>query len=138
MITQEGIHNIFVENLTPHQKMRISYRHNNDPEKIKHFEQLMADALNKVVDIVVNPGTTYLNTRIEVDEPEKGKLITLRDYIEKKIGDVPAEGLSVEALLSIAYSKNVANQGPSVTEILKEYTEYLEEFLSTVEGGQHE
>ena len=138
MITQEGVHNIFVESLTPHQKMRISYQHNNDPEKIKHSEQLMADALNKVVDIVVNPGTTYLNTRIEVDEPEKGKLITLRDYIEHKIGDVPAGGLSVEALLSIAYSKNVANQGPSITEILKEYTEYLEEFLSTVEGGQHE
>ena len=138
MITQEGIHNIFVESLTPHQKMSISYQHNNDPEKIKHSEQLMADALNKVVDIVINPGTTYLNTRIKADEPEKGKLITLRDYIEQKIGDVPAEGLSVEALLSIAYSKNVANQGPSITEILKEYTEYLEEFLSTVEGGQHE
>lgn len=137
MITQEGIHNIFVESLTPHQKMSISYQHNNDPEKIKHSEQLMADALNKVVDIVVNPGTTYLNTRIEVDEPEKGKLITLRDYIEQKIGDVPAGGLSVEALLSIVYSKNVANQGPSITEILKDYTEYLEEFLSTVEGGQH-
>lgn len=138
MITQEGVHNIFVESLTPHQKMSISYQHNNDPERIKHSEQLMADALNKVVDIVVNPGTTYLNTRIEVDEPEKSKLITLRDYIEQKIGDVPAEGLSVEALLSIAYSKNVANQGPPITEILKDYTEYLEEFLSTVEGGQHE
>ena len=138
MITQEGIHNIFVESLTPTQKMRISYQHGNDPEKIKHSEQLMADALNKVVDIVVNPGTTYLNTRIEVDEPEKDKLTTLRDYIEQKVGDVPAEGLSVEALLSIVYSKNVANQGPSITEMLKDYTEYLEEFLSTVERGQHE
>lgn len=138
MITQEEVHNIFVESLTPTQKMRISYRHNNDPEKIKKSEQLMADALNKVVDIVVNSGTTYLNTRIEVDELEKEKLITLRDYIEQKVGDVPAEGLSVEALLSIVYSKNVANQGPSITEILKEYTEYFEKFLSTVEGGQHE
>lgn len=138
MITQEEVHNIFVESLTPTQKMRISYQHNNDPEKIKQSEQLMADALNKVVDIVVNSGTAYLNTRIEVDEPEKDKLITLRDYIEQKVGDVPAEGLSVEALLSIVYSKNVANQGPSITEILKEYTEYFEKFLSTVEGGQHE
>ena len=130
MITQEGIHNILVDSLTPTQKMRMSFEHNNDIEKIKQSEQCMADVLNKVVDIVVNPGTVYLSTRIEVDEPEKDKLITLRDYLEQMCVEVPAKGLSVEALLSILYSKNMAGQSPSVPSVLSGYGRYIEEFLS--------
>ena len=130
MITQEGVHNILVDALDPIKKVEMSAACNHDPEKIKSVEQRMADILNVVVDIVVNPGTIYMNTKTCIPEGGGKKLKSLRKYLEETIGEVPMEDLSTESLLSIIYSKNMTGIGPSMLSVLADYVEYIEEFLS--------
>lgn len=64
-ITQKDIHNHIVENTTPFQKAYISMQCNNDPEKIKVFEQNMANLLNGIIESINNSGTRYLNKKQE-------------------------------------------------------------------------
>ena len=132
MITQEGVHNILVDAMDPMRKVELSSACNNDPEIIKSVEKRMADILNVVVDIAVNPGTIYMNTKVGVpkENTRKVKLKKLNEYLEERIGNVPAVNLSVEALLSIIYSNNISGSGPSILSVLADYAEYLEKFLS--------
>lgn len=130
MITQEGVHNVLVEAMSPVEKVKLSAACNNDPDKIKAAEQKMADILNAVVDIAVNPGTLYMNTKVIECEGSNPKLKGLRKFLEENIEGVPAKDLSIEALLSIIYSKHMTGLGPSMIEILSRYAEYMEEFLS--------
>lgn len=131
MITQEGVHNVLVEAMSPVEKVKLSAACKHDPEKIKGVEQRMADILNVVVDITVNPGTIYMNTKTYIPEGDGKKLKSLRKYLEEAIGEVPMKDLSTEALLSIVYSKNMTGIGPSMLSVLADYVEYIEEFLST-------
>lgn len=64
-ITQKDIHNHIVENISPLQKAYISMQCNNDPEKIKVFEQKTANLLNNIIESINNSGTRYLNQKQE-------------------------------------------------------------------------
>lgn len=136
MITQEGVHNILVDAMDPMMKMEFSSACNNDPEIIKSVEKTMADILNAVVDIAVNPGTIYMNTKTCISEGGGKKLKSLRKHLEETIGEVPMKNLSTEALLSIVYSKNMTGIGPPMLSVLADYVEYIEEFLSTPAQGE--
>lgn len=130
MITQEGVHNVLVEAMNPLQKVKLSSSCNNDPEKIKSVEKRMADILNVVVDIAVNPGTIYMNSKVDVPEENSKKVKSLKQHLEEAVGPVPSSDFSIEALLSIIYSKNMSGAGPSMLTVVADYISYLEEFLS--------
>ena len=64
MITQKDIHNNIVENASDWQKRYLSMQFGGDVEKIKEFEQSMANIVNGVVSALKNNGVDYLNERI--------------------------------------------------------------------------
>lgn len=138
MITQEGVHNVLVEAMNPLQKVELSAACNNDPEKIKNVEQKMADMLNIVVDIAVNPGTIYMNSKVDVPEENSKKVKSLKQHLEEIVGSVSSSGFSIEALLSIVYSRNMSGAGPSMLTVVADYIEYLEEFLSSPSPQEEE
>ena len=61
MITQKDIHNIIVENASDFQKIYLSMQCGGDVEKIKEFEQSMANIVNGVIKSLQNSGVEYLN-----------------------------------------------------------------------------
>ena len=83
MITQEGVHNVLVEAMDPLQKVKLSASCNNDPKKIRSVEQRMADMLNIIVDIAVNPGTVYMSSKVDVPEENFKKVKSLKQHLEE-------------------------------------------------------
>lgn len=138
MITQEGVHNVLVEAMDPLQKVKLAASCDNDPEKIKSVEQKMAGMLNIIVDIAINPGTMYMNSKINVPEEENNKIKPLKRYLEEIVGPVSLSGFSIEALLSIVHSRNMAGAGPSMLTVVEGYIGYLEEFLSSPRAQKEE
>lgn len=65
MVTQRDVHNIIVDNAEPWQKQYLSLQCGDDPEKIKEFEQSMANLANWIEGVLKNSGTDYLNTRVD-------------------------------------------------------------------------
>ena len=61
MVTQKNIHNIIVENASDWEKIYLSMQCGGDIEKIKEFEQSMANIVNGVVECLQNSGVEYLN-----------------------------------------------------------------------------
>ena len=61
MVTQKDIHNNIVENASDLQKRYLSMQCGGDVEKIKEFEQSMANIVNGVVKCLQNSGVEYLN-----------------------------------------------------------------------------
>ena len=61
MVTQKDIHNNIVENASDWQKRYLSMQCGGDVEKIKEFEQSMANIINGVVECLQNSGVEYLN-----------------------------------------------------------------------------
>ena len=61
MVTQKDIHNSIVENASDLQKRYLSMQCGGDVEKIKEFEQSMANIVNGVVKCLQNSGVEYLN-----------------------------------------------------------------------------
>ena len=61
MVTQKHIHNIIVENASDWEKIYLSMQCGGDIEKIKEFEQSMANIVNGVVECLQNSGVEYLN-----------------------------------------------------------------------------
>ena len=61
MVTQKNIHNIIVENASDWEKIYLSMQCGGDIEKIKEFEQSMANIVNGVVKCLQNSGVEYLN-----------------------------------------------------------------------------
>ena len=61
MVTQKDIHNNIVENASDWQKRYLSMQCGGDVEKIKEFEQSMANIVNGVVKCFQNSGVEYLN-----------------------------------------------------------------------------
>lgn len=65
MITQKDVHNIIVEKAEPWQKQYLSLQCGGDPEKIKRVEKSMTNIINGIASAISNPGTDYLNRRID-------------------------------------------------------------------------
>lgn len=63
MITQKDVHNAIAENVDPYRKAIISHNCDGDSEKIKRFEQTVADILNGIIKSIQNSGTDYLNQK---------------------------------------------------------------------------
>ena len=61
MVTQKDIHNNIVENASDWQKIYLSMQCSGDVEKIKQFEQSMANIVNGLVKCLQNSGVEYLN-----------------------------------------------------------------------------
>ena len=64
MITQKDIHNDIVENTSDFEKICLSIQFGGDVEKIKEYEQNMANIVNRVVSAFKNNGFDYLNEKI--------------------------------------------------------------------------
>lgn len=61
MITQKDVHNSIVINANDWQKRYLSLQCGGDIEKIKQFEQTMANMINGISKAIKNSGTDYLN-----------------------------------------------------------------------------
>ena len=61
MVTQKDIHNDIVENTSDWQKICLSIQLGGDVEKIKEYEQSIANIINEVVECLQNSGVEYLN-----------------------------------------------------------------------------
>ena len=61
MVTQKDIHNDIVENTSDFEKICLSIQFGGDVEKIKEFEQSIANIVNEVVECLQNRGVEYLN-----------------------------------------------------------------------------
>ena len=64
MVTQKDIHNDIVENASDFEKICLSIQFGEDVEKIKEYEQNMANIVNRVVSAFKNNGVDYLNEKI--------------------------------------------------------------------------
>ena len=64
MVTQKDIHNDIVKNTSDWQQICLSIQLGGDVEKIKEYEQNMANIVNGVVSALKNNGVDYLNERI--------------------------------------------------------------------------
>ena len=64
MVTQKDIHNNIVENASDWQKRYLSMQCGGDVEKIKEYEQNMANIVNGVVNSLQNSGVEYLNNTL--------------------------------------------------------------------------
>ena len=64
MVTQKDIHNDIVENTSDFEKICLSIQFSGDVEKIKEYEQNMANIVNGVVSALKNNGVDYLNEKI--------------------------------------------------------------------------
>lgn len=64
MVTQKDIHNDIVENASDFEKICLSIQFGGDVEKIKEYEQNMANYINGVVSALKNNCVDYLNERI--------------------------------------------------------------------------
>lgn len=64
MVTQKDIHNNIVENTSDFEKICLSIQFGGDVEKIKEYEQNMANIVNEVVSSLKNDGVDYLNERM--------------------------------------------------------------------------
>ena len=61
MVTQKDIHNNIVENDSDFEKICLSIQFGGDVEKIKEYEQNMANIVNGVIECLQNSGVEYLN-----------------------------------------------------------------------------
>ena len=61
MVTQKDIHNDIVKNTSDWQKICLSIQLDGDVEKIKEYEQSIANIINEVVECLQNSGVEYLN-----------------------------------------------------------------------------
>ena len=61
MVTQKDIHNDIVKNTSDWQKICLSIQLGGDVEKIKEYEQSIANIINEVVECLKNSGVEYLN-----------------------------------------------------------------------------
>ena len=61
MVTQKDIHNDIVKNTSDWQKICLSIQLGGDVEKIKEYEQSIANIINEVVECLQNSGVEYLN-----------------------------------------------------------------------------
>ena len=61
MVTQKDIHNNIVENTSDFEKICLSIQFGGDVEKIKEYEQSIANIINEVVECLQNSGVEYLN-----------------------------------------------------------------------------
>ena len=61
MVTQKDIHNDIVKNTSDWQKISLSIQPGGDVEKIKEYEQSIANIINEVVECLQNSGVEYLN-----------------------------------------------------------------------------
>ena len=61
MVTQKDIHNDIVKNTSDWQKICLSIQLGGDVEKIKEYEQSIANIINEVVECSQNSGVEYLN-----------------------------------------------------------------------------
>ena len=61
MVTQKDIHNDIVKNTSDWQKICLSIQLGEDVEKIKEYEQSIANIINEVVECLQNSGVEYLN-----------------------------------------------------------------------------
>ena len=61
MVTQKDIHNDIVENTSDFEKICLSIQFGGDVDKIKEFEQSIANIVNEVVECLKSRGFEYLN-----------------------------------------------------------------------------
>ena len=61
MVTQKDIHNDIVKNTSDFEKICLSIQFGGDVEKIKEYEQSIANIINEVVECLQNSGVEYLN-----------------------------------------------------------------------------
>ena len=61
MVTQKDIHNDIVKNTSDWQKICLSIQLGGDVEKIKEYEQSIANIINEVAECLQNSGVEYLN-----------------------------------------------------------------------------
>lgn len=61
MVTQKDIHNDIVENTSDFEKICLSIEFGGDVEKIKEYEQNIANIVNGVIELLQNSGVEYLN-----------------------------------------------------------------------------
>ena len=61
MVTQKDIHNDIVKNTSDWQKICLSIQLGGDVEKIKEYEQSIANIINEVDECLQNSGVEYLN-----------------------------------------------------------------------------